>query len=125
MQRCVTLLVMILALSTTFARATVYVITPEGTGDFATIQAAIDAAEDGDVIELTNGVFTGDGNREIDFLGRAITLRSQGGDPETCIIDCEGSAEESHHCLDFQNEEGEESIVRGITLTNGYAIGED
>jgi len=39
------------------ANAATYVVTPDGTGDFPTIQAAIDAAVTGDVIQLTDGVF--------------------------------------------------------------------
>ncbi len=70
--------------------ATTYVVRPDGTGDFPTIQAAIDAAVNGDTIELTNGSFTGDGNRDISVVGKAITIRSQSGDPENCIIDCQG-----------------------------------
>ena len=71
------------------ATATIYVVNPEGTGDFPTIQEALDACIDGDIIELTDGTFTGDGNRDIDYLGKAITVRSQSGDPEMCTIDCE------------------------------------
>lgn len=54
-----------------------------------TIQAAIDAAEDGDVVIVKPGTYTGDGNRDIDFEGKAITVCSETG-PKTCIIDCQG-----------------------------------
>jgi pectin methylesterase-like acyl-CoA thioesterase len=37
-------------------RADVFVVSPDGSGDFPTIQAAVDAASDGDDIELTDGV---------------------------------------------------------------------
>ena len=46
----------ILSLAT--AAAETYLINPEGTEDFPTIPAAIDALVDGDVIELTDGTFT-------------------------------------------------------------------
>ncbi len=74
---------------TTPVLATTYLVQPDGTGDFPTIQAAVEAALDGDVIELTNGIFSGNGNWDIDFLGKRITVRSQSGNPELCIIDCE------------------------------------
>ena len=73
------------------ASATTYLVRPDGNGDFVTIQAAIDSAVAGDIIELSDGVFTGDGNRDLDFLGKGITLRSQSGDPELCVIDCENA----------------------------------
>ena len=59
MKRCVSVfgLLLILCLG---AAAETYVVTPDGTGDFPTIQTAIDAAGDGDIIELTDGTFTGD-----------------------------------------------------------------
>jgi hypothetical protein len=105
------------------AAATTYVIRPDGTADFPTIQAAIDAATDGDVIELTDGTFTGEGNRDIDYLGRAITIRSQSGNPEACAIDCEGSETEPHRGFYFHSGEGLDSILDGVTITHGYAPG--
>jgi len=48
-----------------------------------TIQSAIDVAVSGDIIVVDDGVYTGDGNRDIDFKGKAITLRSENG-PENC-----------------------------------------
>jgi len=62
----------------------------DGSGDYPTIQAAIDAASDYDVVVVADGNYTGEGNKNLDFGGKAITLRSQNG-PEKCIIDCEGN----------------------------------
>lgn len=49
-----------------------YLVTAGGTGDFPTIQAAIDASVAGDTILLADGTFTGDGNWDLDFGGRSI-----------------------------------------------------
>ena len=68
------------------AEAEIYVVTPERTGDFPTIQAAIDAVVAGDIIELDDGTFSGDGNRDLDYGGKAIVIRSRNADPEACII---------------------------------------
>ena len=100
--------------------AEVYVITPDGTGDFATIQAGVDAAQGGDVIELTDGVFLGDGNRDVDYLGKAITIESQSGNPELCVIDCEGSETEPHRGFNFQTGEPAGAVLSGITIRNGW-----
>ena len=53
--------------------------------DFTSIQAAIDAANDGDVINLTDSVYNE--GAEIDMRGKAITLKgqTQGGTAITCI----------------------------------------
>ena len=69
--------------------ATTYVVQPDGSGDFPTIQAAINAAANGDVIELGDGVFQGAGNRGLDSLGKEIHIRSGSGQAANCIIDAE------------------------------------
>lgn len=105
--------------------ADTYTLHPNGSGDFPTIQAALDAVVDGDVIELSPGVYLGDGNRDIDFLGRAVTIRSQGDDPASCVIDCQGSLEEPHRGFNFDEGEGPDAVLQGITIRNGYATGPD
>lgn len=111
------LAVMLICLPLVAPSAAVYVVNPQGTGDFETIQDAVDAAETGDIIELTGGTFTGPGNRNLDFLGKAITLRSQCGDPEDVIIDCQSLCP----ALRFQTGEQHDTMVRGITVTRGFA----
>ncbi len=88
--------------------------------DFNTIQEAIDSVWDGDIVTVSDGLYTGEGNRDIDFRGYAITLRSENG-PENCIIDCEGAALEFHRGFYFRNGEDQNSILDGFTVKNGYA----
>jgi predicted outer membrane repeat protein len=76
---------------------------------------------DGDVIALGNGVFRGHENRDIDFLGKAITLRSRGGDPEACVIDCEGNSTDPHRGFYFGSREDADTIIEGVSVINGYA----
>lgn len=104
------------------ADATVFTVAPDGTGMFPTIQGAVGAAEDGDAIELLAGVFTGPGNRDVEFMGKAITIRSQNGDPETTIIDCEGSADDPHRGFSFSAGEGPQSVLERLTVRGGYAV---
>jgi prepilin-type processing-associated H-X9-DG protein len=98
-----------------------HVVRPDGNGDYPTIQQAIDACADGDIVELTDGTFLGDGNRDVDFLGKAIAVRSAGGTPASCMVDCQGSASEPHRGFIFQSGEGTESMLEGITITHGHA----
>jgi len=86
---------------------------------FASIQKGINCAVDGQSVIVRPGVYTGPGNRDIDFGGRAITLRSESG-PENCIIDCQGSQGNHHRGFYFHSGEDENSIVHGFTITNGY-----
>ena len=101
--------------------AETYVVNPDGTGDFPTIQAAVHASHDGDIIELADGVFAGLGNRDIDYMGKAITIRSRSGVPYSCIIDCQGTPSEPHRGFIFERMESPASILEGVTITNGYA----
>jgi hypothetical protein len=109
------LLGLFLAIAVPPGGAETYLINPEGTGDFETIQEAIAAALDGDVIELTDGTFTGDGNRDLDYLGKAITIRSQSGNPEACVINCELAGRGCH----FHSGEEPITVLEGVTITNG------
>ncbi|MBU0640494.1 MAG: hypothetical protein KKB50_16650 [Planctomycetes bacterium] len=91
----------------------------DGSADhpFDAIQEGIDAAVDGDEVVILDGVYQGIGNRNIDFAGNAITVRSDSGDPTTCIIDCESAGRGFY----FHSGEGADSVVDGLTITNGYA----
>ncbi len=116
--------VLVLALSSLandLARSTTYVVHADGSGEYATIQAAVNAATDGDEILLTGGTFTGDGNRDVDYLGKAVTIRSESGDPSGCIIDCEGSAGDLHRAFLFASGETRASVLEGVTITGGHA----
>ncbi len=100
--------------------AETYVVNPDGTGDFPTIQAAIDACVDGDVIELADGTFTGDGNRDVVLHGKAVTVRSQSGNAAACIIDCQGgSGPDEHGAFAFVYGEGNDSRLESVTMTGG------
>jgi predicted outer membrane repeat protein len=83
-----------------------------------TIQAGIDAAVDGDTVLVADGTYTGDGNRDIDFFGKAIVVMSENG-PSNCIIDCDGSEEDGHRGFYFHGEDSN-SVVQSFTITNGY-----
>ena len=93
----------------------------EGTGDYPTIQDAIDAAMPGETIKLIAGTYAGHGNRDLDFGGKAITVRSQYSDPQTCIIDAEGSEFEPRRGFWFHQGEGPASLLEGVWITGGWS----
>jgi hypothetical protein len=86
---------------------------------FDAIQEAINAAWNGDTVIVLGGIYYGTGNRDIDFYGKAITVRSENG-TENCIIDCQGTVSEQHRAFNFHNGEGANSVLQGLTITNGY-----
>ncbi|MCD6534000.1 MAG: hypothetical protein J7L25_07995 [Deltaproteobacteria bacterium] len=87
--------------------------------DQPNIQSGIDAAIHGDTILIADGTYTGNGNYNIDFKGKAITVKSANG-PENCIIDCQ----QQGRGFWFKNEETETSVLDGLTIKNGFT-GED
>jgi len=86
---------------------------------YTAIQPAIDAALDGDVIIVRDGVYTGDGNRDISFAGKKVSLESENG-AGSCTLDLQGSAEDQHRGFIFTNGETAESVVKGFTITGAY-----
>lgn len=84
----------VLAASSVSARD--WLVAPDGSGDAPTIQAAIDSLDSGDHVVLADGIYTGFGNRDLYNSEKIFVVRSQSGDPTACVIDCQGSATESH-----------------------------
>lgn len=105
--------------------ADIIVVEDDGSGDYPTIQAAIDAASTWDIIEVQPGTYIGNGNRDIDFRGKAITVRSiDPNNPDivaATIIDCNGTESTPYRGFSFHHNEDANSILAGLTITNGYA----
>lgn len=91
---------------------------------YPTIQEAMTAAGNRDVIILSPGVYTGEGNVNIDFEGKAVTIRSvKPGDPNTTaetVIDCGGTVDVPARAFTFVSGEGPGSVLNGLTIRNGY-----
>ncbi len=80
--------------------------------EFSTLQAAVDASFDGDVVLVAPGVYKGDGNCNVEIgLYRDIVILSEAGAEET-IIDCEGDG----RGFLFSNCQSE---LIGFTVING------
>jgi len=108
----------VLTILETAAATTTYV-DDDRPADFHTIQAAIDESRDGDVIIVGPGIYTGDGNRNIDFRGKAITVRSLYPEDNACmrqtVIDAQGQGLIAR----FVNDEGPQTVFAGFTLVAG------
>jgi predicted outer membrane repeat protein len=119
--RCISLFAGALLLFAPVLSAEVYLVLPDGSGDFPTIQEAVDAAMDGDTIELGEGTFFGEGNWDVDFRGKAITIGSQAGNAARCVLDCQGSTGDVHRGFVFCTAENAGSVLSAVTVTHGRA----
>jgi hypothetical protein len=93
---------------------------PDGTGDYPTIQAAIDASEDYTVIELADGTFTGPGNRNINFRGKRLVVTSRSRNAEACVIDAQASESDPARVVVFLSGEEPSTRLEYVTITGGY-----
>ncbi len=82
--------------------------------DHATIQSAIDAAANGDTIEVLPGTYTGPGNVGLDLAGKSIVLRSASG-PQVTTIDAEGTSP----VIILDDGETLATVIEGLTLRGG------
>jgi len=85
--------------------------------EVATIQAAIDAVCDGGEVVVAPNTY----NESINFLGKAITLRSASGDPADTIIDATGvpnlgTGVPVVRCV---SGETDTTVLDGFTITGG------
>ncbi len=82
--------------------------------DYSTIGEAVEAAHDCDTVLVAPGYYLEAGNRNVDFGGKAIVVKSQAGPASTII-----------HCVDdgrgfyFHSSEGPDSRLEGFTITKG------
>lgn len=76
---------------------------------YPTIQAAIDAAADGDLVRVHDGVY----RETVNFKNRAVTVRSVNG-PKSTVID----GGEQDRGVVFESFEGPDSVLDGFTITN-------
>jgi hypothetical protein len=99
---------------TLFPRQATKSVSTTSTTGYKTIQAAIDAASDGDIIEVARGIYSGAGNRDIDFKGKKITVRSEAGTQAT-ILDCSAGGRGFY----FHRSENTGATLSGFTIQNG------
>jgi hypothetical protein len=82
-------------------------------GDQPTIQAAIDAAVDGDTVLVSPGTYV----ENINFEGKAITVTSSGG-PAVTILD----GNMNGTVVTFNSGESSDSVLSGMAVRNGYNV---
>ena len=80
--------------------------------DFPTIQDAIDASQNGDIVIVRPGTYM----ETIDFIGKSITVKSEKG-PMITIID----GNRAGSVVTFAGGEDPAAVLSGFTITKGFA----
>lgn len=83
-------------------------------GAYPSIQAAINAASNGDEIEVAPGTY----GEAVNFIGKSVHLRSSGGSSVTMI-----NGNGAYHVVQCTSGEGLGTILEGFTITGGNANG--
>lgn len=90
--------------------------------EYNTIQDAIDAAQDADVVLVADGIYTGPGFRDISFGTKIIHVVSENG-PEYAVIDCQGSEADPHRVFTVENNGSAFASIEGFTIKGGASVG--
>ena len=102
------------------------IVAADGSGPYATIVDAVGAAATGDEVVLLDGVYYGEGNRDVLCQGKSIVIRSESGDAASCVVDCEGSVSEEHYGFGFVDTgpttELDALTIRGACMAGGGAV---
>ena len=85
---------------------------------FTTIRAALLVATNYVIIQVADGVYTGEGNRNLSFMGKPLMLVSANGHSR-CIIDCQALG----FGVSFERNESILSVLRGFTIRNAKVAG--
>jgi len=120
MRRIILINLVLLLLTAGMANGKTVTVRLDGTGDYTTIQDAIDDSNDGDTVIVAPSRYV----ENIDFQGKAITVRSSNPGSwdvvkNTIIDGGEGNPWQNGSCVVFDKGEGINSILDGFTLANG------
>ena len=88
---------------------------------FPTIQAGIDASAFGDTVLVAPGTYTGSGNRDIEFRGQDIVLRSEAGAAATVLNAGGGNPPANYRVFWLHLGETSATRIDGFTITGGRA----
>lgn len=89
--------------------------------DYPDIQSALNSVNTGDEVIVRDGTWTGDGNRDLDFLGKDIVLKSENG-PAACVLDAGADEFDHHRVFWLRGGETRDAVIEGFTITGGYMM---
>lgn len=101
--------------------ADTFTVDDDGPADFSTIQAAINAASDGDTILVAYGTYTDTGNEVVNTLGKMVSITADETVPMLTVIDGQGV----RRGITCENGETLKTVISGFAIVNCQAPLED
>lgn len=120
MKRLASMIALAVLFTVGTSSARTWYVRPDGTGDVPTIQAGVDSVAEGDTLLLASGTYVGAGNYNILVPDKSFLITSETGDPDDCVIDCQGHLGSGRRGFDFETSWSTPPVVEGITVRNGY-----
>ncbi len=115
MNRSALMVALVVVLALLVGGATAFAKTINVPADYATIQAAIDAAATGDVVMVAQGTY----KECINFRGKAITVQSTNPADKSVVAATVVNGQRRGSVVSFKSGEPAGSVLSGFTITNG------
>jgi len=117
------ILLIIISVTCVSNGARIIYVDDDGAADFGNIQAAIDDANNGDTILIAEGIYTGSGNYNIDFKGKAITVRSIDPNDPNVVSNTIIDPNKAGRGFYFHSGEDSNCVISGLTIRNAQIAG--
>lgn len=92
----------------------------DGSGDYTSIQAAVDAAAEGDSLAICAGTYSVGSSSGIDLGSKNLFIYGIPGDPALVIVDAGGSAGSPSRGFFIHGGQDNRTVVQGMTIRNGW-----
>jgi hypothetical protein len=119
MKLIVKIMIIFCLLSMQLGFADLIIVDINGTGDYSSIQTAIENSVPGDTVSVMPGTYV----ENLNYKGKNICVKSSSNEPKTTIIDGSQPADTTYGSVaTFLSGEDTTAILRGFTLTGGTGM---
>jgi hypothetical protein len=89
--------------------------------NYPTIQQAINAAVNGDVVIVSDGTYSGTNNINLSWSSKHITVKSASNNPDNCVINCSSTGQPAFYFLNTGQNSSD--LIMGFKIINATRSG--